>query len=406
MSVTSHNNQGIWKGTFNAKLLLLLLAGGLMFWHSTAVAADGNNSTENVSLRHEVQRAIDRGLSWLEAHQKPGGYWSDEDHPAITALVLSGFQRNPDKEERDSADEVIDKGYDYLMECVQPDGGIYNKPALFNYNTAIGVMALLAADNPQYDPIIRRARQFLVNMQFDKGTQGKLDHPMDGGVGYGSSPDHSDMSNTLFALEALYHSRYLKQDSQSANTAELNWDAAIQFIENCQNLPKYNEQAWASGDAQNRGGFVYRPGESKAGKMTLDSDSGRTALRSYGSMSYAGLLSYIYADLDRGDPRVQAVLNWLKRNYTLEENPGMGQEGLYYYYHTMTKALTVYGLKRLKTADGDVVNWRKALALELFNRQREDGSWVNDNGRWWENDPALVTAYVVLSLDMIHEGLQ
>ena len=398
------DSRGSWKGSVSTLGGALLMAASLALSLSGAWAADSEGSGKNVSLRHEVQRAIDRGLSWLEDHQKPGGYWSDEDHPAITALALTGFQHNPDKAERGSAKEAIDKGYDYLLECVQPDGGIYNKAALFNYNTAIGVMALLAADDPEYDPVIRRARQFLVNMQFDKGEKGKIDDPMDGGIGYGSNPDYPDMSNTMFALEALHLSEYLERDSAESGSADLNWEAAIQFIENCQNLPEYNEQEWVTGDDQNGGGFVYRPGTSRAGKMQLD--SGRTALRSYGSMSYAGLLSYIYADLDRGDPRVQAVLQWLKSNYTLEENPGMGQAGLYYYYHTMTKALTVYGLQRLKTADGEVVHWRKDLALELFDRQREDGSWVNDTGRWWENDPALVTAYVILSLEMIHEGLK
>ena len=42
--------------------------------------------------------------------------------------------------------------------------------------------------------------------------------------------------------------------------------------------------------------------------------TGRVALRSYGSISYAGLLSYIYADLKRNDPRVLAVFEWLRRN--------------------------------------------------------------------------------------------
>jgi squalene-hopene/tetraprenyl-beta-curcumene cyclase len=72
---------------------------------------------------------------------------------------------------------------------------------------------------------------------------------------------------------------------------DLNWSAAIQFIQRCQNLPTHNPEKWASDDPQNKGGFIYAPGESKAGQTNLP--SGRVALRSYGSMSYAGLLSYI-----------------------------------------------------------------------------------------------------------------
>jgi squalene-hopene/tetraprenyl-beta-curcumene cyclase len=44
--------------------------------------------------------------------------------------------------------------------------------------------------------------------------------------------------------------------------------------------------------------------------------------------------------------------------------------------------------------------------MHLINLQKPDGSWLNDrHGRWWENDPALVTAYVVLTLERIHRAL-
>jgi squalene-hopene/tetraprenyl-beta-curcumene cyclase len=133
--------------------------------------------------------------------------------------------------------------------------------------------------------------------------------------------------------------------------------------------------------------------------------SGKVALRSYGSISYAGLLSYIYAQLDRNDPRVLAVFNWLRRNYTLEENPGLGPQGLYFYLHTMSKALTAYEVKDLQLASGKSIPWRRDVALKLINLQQRDGSWCNDNGRWWEKDPALVTSYAVLSLELIARGM-
>ena len=50
-------------------------------------------------------------------------------------------------------------------------------------------------------------------------------------------------------------------------------------------------------------------------------------------MSYAGLLSFIYAEMDPQDSRVKAVKEWLSKHYTIDENPGMGPQGLFYYYH-------------------------------------------------------------------------
>ena len=134
--------------------------------------------------------------------------------------------------------------------------------------------------------------------------------------------------------------------------------------------------------------------------------SGRVALRSYGSASYAGLLSYIYADLKQDDPRVRAVYDWLRANYTLEENPGMGAQGLYYYFHTMSKALSALEVDEIKMTSGKPVDWRKELALKLIDLQKPDGSWVNDNGRWWETDPALVTTYSVIALERIYRTLE
>ena len=90
-------------------------------------------------------------------------------------------------------------------------------------------------------------------------------------------------------------------------------------------------------DLQNHGGFVYSSsGESKTG----------TKGRPYGSMAYAGLLGLIYAGVSEGDSLIQDVYQWIRKNYTVEVNPGMdlnkGQQGLYYYYYTMATSLAAF----------------------------------------------------------------
>lgn len=349
----------------------------------------------NTSLKNELDRAIERGADWLVKNQQDKGYWSTTDHPAVSALALVAFQGKSSLD----ADEktAVKKGYDFLLQNFHDDGTIHGGKGLINYNTSIGLLALASAKNADYKPQILKARKYLLGTQIDMGEKGKLDTRFDGGVGYGSKYEHSDMANTLQALEALYYSRQFATDS--ANPQDLDWKAAIQFLQNCQNLPTHNPHA--SSDPQDRGGFVYHPEESKAGTNTI---GGRIALRSYGSISYAGLLSYIYADLDKTDPRVKAVLEWLEKNYTLDENPGMGAQGLYYYFHTMAKALSAYGLEQLPTKNGPV-NWREQLALRLLDLQKRDGSWENENGRWWEKDPALVTSYAMITLEIIARGL-
>ncbi|MBX3734485.1 MAG: hypothetical protein KF791_18060 [Verrucomicrobiae bacterium] len=101
------------------------------------------------------------------------------------------------------------------------------------------------------------------------------------------------------------------------------------------------------------------------------------------------------------DPRVVAVKDWLRSNYTLEENPGMGQQGYFYYLYLLTKALTASGEDRLPLGHGAEVPWRDEVARRLLQLQQADGSWVNPEPRWWEADSVLVTSYAVMALELL-----
>src|ERR1051325_2805250 len=351
----------------------------------------------DVSFRNEIQRAIEKGNDFLKLSQNSNGWWSTPAHPSVSALALSAMMGEPTSRWQNSIEAK--RGYAFILKCARPDGGIYVS-SLANYNTSISMMALLAAHDPKYDSVLRKARAFVVSSQIDLGEKGKRDTPWDGGVGYGSTEGHSDMNNTLTALEALYYSKHLIEDT---GAKDLDWNAAIQFLQNCQNLAAINKAPWVSSDPKDRGGFVYDPETSKAGYST--NADGRVALRSYGSISYAGLLSYIYADVKKSDPRVQAVMDWLRVNYSLEENPEMGAQGYFYYLHLMTKALHAAQVETLEVKGEQKLDWRREVAMRLINLQKSDGSWQNDNGRWWEKDPNLVTAYSVMALEIIYRGM-
>jgi squalene-hopene/tetraprenyl-beta-curcumene cyclase len=365
-------------------------------------AAGAVPAPKDLSLRNEVQRALDRGLDWLRRSQDTNGWWSTADHPAVTALALTAFLGDPSRRARTNAAVELERGFRFLRDSMQPDGSLH-RGALINYNTAISVTALAVLGDPRDEAFLRRARQFLVRSQNDFGEPGRVDTEFDGGVGYGDKYRHSDMNNTLVALEALRATQHLVADRGAAGE-DLNWAAAIRFLERCQNLPERNRADWVSDDPRDRGGFVYYPGHSMAGGVT-NATTGKVSLRSYGSISYAGLLSYVYARLDPDDPRVRAVREWLAANYTLAENPGLGPQGLYYYLHLMTKALHAADVDRLALADQRVVDWPREVALRLLELQRPDGSWWNDHNRWWERDPNLVTAYAVMALEMIWRRL-
>ena len=354
-----------------------------------------------LSLQQEMKQAIARGNAHLKSLQKSDGFWEDEGLPAFTALALTAAVRDPNLDPKDLPAHLT-KGFDWLVKQQKPDGGIYNR-GLSVYNTATAVTALAATNHPEYEPAIVKGRKHLVDNQWDLGEKGKTDDKNDGGIGYGSKNDHTDLSNTYLALEALAQSRKVVADGKHGQQPDIDWKAAITFISRCQNLPATNDQPFASDDAKNKGGFIYDPGETKAGEDKLA--NGRTALRSYGSMSYAGLLSLIYAKLTPDDQRVAAVKEWLGRNYTVNENPGMGQEGLFYYYQVMSKALSAANIDTLPLANGGKADWRKDLAGKLLEKQQSDGSWKNDNGRWMESNSTLVTAYSIIALENLYRSI-
>lgn len=373
---------------------------------STLGLAQAQEAPKNpyLSLQVEIKEAIARGNAFLAKQQKESGNWgeNDQDHPAFTALALTAIVRDPAVDRKADLPAHMTKGFDWLVKQQKEDGGIYTK-GLGVYNTATSVTALTATEKEVYEPAIVKGRKYLIGEQWDIGKKKETDNQNDGGIGYGSKNDHTDLSNTYLAIEAIALSRKVVEDGKHGQQPDLDWNAAVTFLSRCQNLTATNDQPWASDDPQNKGGFIYGPGESKAEPTQLP--DGRTALRSYGSISYAGLLSLVYAKLSPEDPRVLAVKEWLSKNYTTAENPGMGAQGLYYYYAAMSKALSAANIGKLPLADGKEADWRNDLADALLKKQKSDGSWVNENSRWMEANPVLVTAYSVMALEQVYYSI-
>ena len=177
----------------------------LNFWLATLALVSGGfavpdsketaEARENLSLRNEVGRAIERGVKWLATEQNAtSGQWGGEEYPALTGLAVRAILGDPAREPGDRYAPGVDKGYAFLLSKAQSDGGIYGK-GLASYNTSICMMALLQSKKPEYEPVIRKARNFLVNQQSDFDKRGESDNVFDGGIGYGARWAHSDLSS-------------------------------------------------------------------------------------------------------------------------------------------------------------------------------------------------------------------
>lgn len=324
------------------------------------------------------------GVDFLKGRQGEDGGWSTQREPGITALVVASLLRSKLVSPNEP---VVEGAFKYLDKFVDDEIGGFPKAAHANYTTCIALLAYREANaNGRFDERIKKAQGFLKSRQWDESENRPRTDAYFGGAGYGGSNDRPDLSNTAFFIDALRESGLPADDPALQK--------ALVFVSRCQNLKsEFNDQPWAG--LVNDGGFIYTA--AKGGSSVAGGDA-KTGLRSYAGMTYAGLKSMIYAGLTKDDPRVKSALGYIKEHYSLDENPGLGQQALFYYYHTFAKSLSVLKLDTIVDSKGTSHDWRKDLVEALAKRQAKDGSWINPADRFMEGDPNLVTAYSLLAL--------
>ncbi|MEM7228515.1 MAG: prenyltransferase/squalene oxidase repeat-containing protein [Planctomycetota bacterium] len=371
-----------------------------------AIATDPSEVPISPEIHARAMAAIQSGLDALTTMQHENGLWlhkkesapTDEpDRPAPVALATTAMAlRAYAQADRDALEkDHVRRAMQHVLRSREADGG-YGGGSLSNYVTSSVVSALSAFQMDEFADQIDDAVTALQNNQWDQDEGIGPRKDWFGGAGYGNR-GRPDLSNTQMMLEALYDAG-LSPDEPA-------FQRALVFLQRTQNLKETNDAAWATND----GGFVYTPannGESMGSQAAGDGrygeliPSGRPrSLRSYGSMTYAGFKSLLYAGLSADDVRVRAAFDWVRSNWTFEENPGLGQQGLYYYYHAMARALNVAQQHEITDTDGISHNWREEMICAIIDRQRDDGSWRNDEPRWMEGEREMATIFAVLALE-------
>jgi len=335
-------------------------------------------------LAERRRQAIARGVDFLLRTQAEDGSWA-RGSVGITALGADALLATG----KTAADLPVRRAVEYLLKAQKPDGGIYDDGGLKIYSTSISLGVLVDADPKAHADAIEKAKAFLIQNQWDEGESIDRANPWYGGQGYGKS-ERPDLSNTQYFVEAMHRANLPKDHPL--------WAKVVVFVSRNQDRSESNDGTFVGTDS---GGMVYSPhkgGESKAG--TVDLPDGRKGLKAYGSMTYAGFKSFVYADLKRDDPRVQAALDWVRKHWTFEENPELGQEGLFYYYQTAAKALKAWGENDIRDARRRTHDWRTELSEAILRRQQADGSWFNETDRWFEGKEIaqVPTSYCLIAL--------
>lgn len=380
-----------WKFRHTRRIFVTTLVSGVLV--SSVWAQDSGTakktSTEKAAVSESEKlrlQVVEKGLAFLaQKGQSDSGTFSDRVGSGVTALAVTSALRNG----QSLTEPMVAEGLKALEGFVKPDGGIYGNGRLKNYETCVAMVCFAEANKSgQYNDLLKQAKAFVTGLQYGVGNRSP-DDPWYGGVGYGGV-GRPDLSNTGYMIEALR--------ATESGPSDPAIQRALAFVSRCQNLDSpHNDTLFAA--KVDDGGFYYEIPTTVIDPSTSEERyTPNGGLRSYGSMGYTGLKSMIFAGLSKDDPRVVAALQWIKEHYSVDQNPGLGSAGLYYYYHTFAAGLNAAGLSEMIDADGNKHDWKADLIKELASRQNDDGSWSNENQRWFENDKNLATSFALMAL--------
>ena len=252
----------------------------------------------------------------------------------------------------------------WLLERQRDDGSFSNPK--HSGLTGLALWALVGARHPSDADAIERAGDWLLSKAQPAGG---IYQPVPDRAGGGLST-----YNTAVCLAAL-----AETGRRDATRAILD---ARTFLAGAQ----------LTGDDGFAGGFGYASDD--GGKRYAD-------LNNTVFVMDAMRRSQRYED-DRPAGEKKADLDWaaaLAFAESLHNGPGTGDQGVYFFYEIVSRALSAAGIESIPREGADPVAWKDELVSKLLSLQRPDGSFANANGRFWENDPVLVTSYSMVALE-------
>lgn len=408
---------------------------------------------------------VAKGLSWLLSKQQPDGGIYDTILPVYnTAISLTALSRANTPEARNAIKPAQDflKNLQYFEDTRVLEGnsetakpvkredpfyggwGYGNRGRPDMSNTAFALEALHASGLESSDAAYKRAMSFMQRCQMDErfNDSAFAKGSSQGGFIYATSVNKDnpgggqsfagEICESLSGPPGTIATFSLKKDKDGKPS--LKKSAIVDLLSAAfaasadtgikEHAMEFQVLLGASSDGTSSFDITVRSGvtdpallsasvsqamkdhlgeSSKVEAREVSSWRGESHLRAYGTMSYAGLKSYLYAGLSREDERVKAVTAWIRRNYTLTENPGVGNDGFYYYILMFGRAMKASGETDFETVSESGTpqsrNWRIDLVNRMAELQQPDGSFKTIDSRWMEDNSILITAYALIALE-------
>ena len=136
-----------------------------VFWGSLGLVADSPEffQTRDLSLQREVSHIIDRGNGWLLTQQRENGSWDGPDSLVATGMAMLALGVDPEERHAGQKALPLRRGIDYLLTCLQPDGGMYLNASMAMNQTSISLLVLASLPHERSEKVVPAARSFLLN---------------------------------------------------------------------------------------------------------------------------------------------------------------------------------------------------------------------------------------------------
>ena len=274
-------------------------------------------------LTPEAEKAIEAGLKYLVATQKPDGSWGDGNKVAYTSLSLMAFMVKGDMPEQPPYGDAMFKGLDYLL-SKSKDGRGYMGSSMYEHGFATLAFSEVwgsTSRGKQVREALKKAVDIIIRSQGGNGAWN-----------YGPSPatHGGDISVSVAQCVALASA---KEAGIFVPTEII--DKAVKFISGCQE--------------KSSGGFGYK-GAGLPGYA-------RTA---------AGVTSLMLCGR-RDHPGIKPGLKWMQDHSSEEKWYEYGR-----YYATIAM---------LQAGDDYYNTYYSEVREKIVNSQQGDGSWNSSECR-------------------------
>jgi hypothetical protein len=192
---------------------------------AAGVAEVARSGADDVVVDEATERLINAGLRYLAARQKPNGSWADGDvnhGAAITAYAVIAFMSAGHLPGEGEHGQVVQRGVDFLLNCVRPNGYIAASQGEHNmYGHGIAALALGEAYGLTHDEEVRPRLERAIKLIL--ASQNK-----EGGWRYNPEPRDADVSVSVLQAVAL---RVAK--NSGIDVPQENVDRAIAYLRAC-----------------------------------------------------------------------------------------------------------------------------------------------------------------------------